>query len=69
MGVMSPTAPAQEMAGMKAADQYCASRLWMDAKETRRVGQWGYAFFVTKGREPFGEGFRRMCYIISQQRT
>jgi len=54
---------------MKAADQYCASRLWMDAKETRRVGQWGYSFFVTKGREPFGEGFRRMCYIISQQRT
>jgi hypothetical protein len=66
MGTMSPTTPAQEMAGMKAASEYCEMRSWMDAKQMRNVGQWGYSFFVTKGREPFGDGFRRMCYILSQ---
>ena len=66
MGVLSPTAPDQEMAGMKAASQYCDKRPWMDAKTTRRVGQWGYSYFVTKQRESFGDGFRRMCYILSR---
>lgn len=69
MGVMSPTTPAQELGGMKAANRYCAERPWMDARETRRVGRWGYSFFVTRGREPFGDGFRRMCYIESQARA
>jgi hypothetical protein len=66
---MSPNTPEQEMAGMKAASQYCDNRPWMNAKQTRQVGQWGYSYYVTKGREPFGDGFRRMCYILSQARA
>jgi len=66
MGVMSPTTPDQEMAGMKAAEAFFAKRSWMDVRQMRQLGQWGYSYFVTKGQEAKGDGFRRMAYILSQ---
>lgn len=69
MKVMSPTAPEQEVAGMKAADEFCAHRPWMNARHTRQIGEWGYSYYRIKGKEAFGDGFRRMCYIISQTRA
>ena len=65
--VMSPTAPEQEMAGMKYAEKYFAERPNLPAAACRSIGS---IFFRKhcKKREGFAIGFERMAYIVSQTR-
>ncbi len=66
MKVMSPIAPAAEMAGMKAAVEFFLQRPQLTAQQVRNRGDWAYSYFILAGRADFGDGFRRMAYILSQ---
>lgn len=64
--VMSPNAGTEEWVGMQEAERFFAARTQFDAKMVRMFGEQVY---TRRNGSAQGIGFRRMAYIISQERA
>ena len=67
---MSPNAPQNELAGMELAEALLSARCrqFMNRRQVISFGEQAYIRYAAKGMSEKGDGFRRMCYIIAQQR-
>jgi hypothetical protein len=68
--VMSPNSPLNELAGMQLAENLLSARCrqFMNRRQVISFGEEAYKRFCAKGLVEKGDGFRRMCYIIAQER-
>lgn len=68
MGVMSPSAPELETAGMEEAKRYFMCRPWMKPGLCKTMGNEYFKRMCLSGKGAKAEGFRRWAYHIAQQR-
>lgn len=69
MGVMSPSAPALETAGMEEANQYFRQRPWMKPGLCKMMGEGYFQRMCTLGQGGKADGFRRWAYLVAQERA